>query len=188
LTIKDYIKKLETKQKDLQSLSEKALFNASLATKDAMSKRIFDDGQNVSGRTFQYSKKPAIISGYKIPKSKAKNSKVYRFQAFKQLSKNGKKGYFGRFFANGYYEYKKFIGRNNSFVNFKLTGGLQMAFNNGLKKISKDEYQLKLTNERATELRGYLDEKYGSVFKISANERIYFKEIYQKEILLNFTK
>ena len=63
-----------------------------------------------------------------------------------------------------------------------------MAFNNGLKKISKDEYQLKLTNERATELRGYLDEKYGSVFKISANERIYFKEIYQKEILLNFTK
>ena len=186
MTIKEYISKLETKQKEISSLSEKALFNASLATRDAMSKRIFDEGENIKGQTFQYSKKPSIISGYKIPKNKSKNSKVYRFQAFKQLSKNGKRGYFGRYFPNGYYEYKKFIGRNNSFVNFKLTGGLQIAFNNGLTRVSKDEYVLKLTNARAAELRGYLDKKYDTVFKMSPNDRIYFKEIYQKEMLLNF--
>lgn len=169
-------------------MSEKALFLASQATKDAMAKRIFDEGQNIAGQTHQYSKKPAVISGFKInvPAKVSKKSKVYRFQAFRSLSKKGKKGYFGRYFANGYYEYKKYIGRNNSFVNFKLTGGLQMAFNNGFKKVNQAEYEIRLTNARATELRGYMDKKYGGVFRISPHERIFFKEIYQKELLLKF--
>lgn len=188
MTIKDYISKLEKKQKELFSLSEKALFNASYATRDAMAKRIFNEGENIAGQTHQYSRKPAVISGYKIkvPAKVTSKSKVYKFQAFKALSKNGKKGYFGRYFPNGYYEYKKFIGRDNSFVNFKLTGGLQMAFNNGFKKVNAEQYEIRLTNARATQLRGYMDKKYGSVFRISLNERIYFKDIYQKEMLLKF--
>lgn len=190
MTLTQYITKLGGIQKNIESLSEKALRDASLATRDAMAKRIFDEGQNINGKTFQYSNKPAVINGFKInvPAKVTSKSKVYRFQAFRQKSAKGKKGYFGRFFANGYYEYKKFIGRDNSFVNYKLTGGLQMAFNNGFKKVNKDEYEIRLTNARATELKGYLDKKYGTVFKINANERIYFKEIYSKEMLLKFNK
>lgn len=184
MTIKDYISKLEKKQKELISLSEKALFNASIATRDAMAKRIFNEGENIAGQTHQYSRKPITISGYKIrvPKKVSPNSKVYRFIGIQSKKKVGRGEFYGRYFPNGYYEYKKFIGQNNAFVNFKLTGGLQMAFNNGLKKVNKNQYEIRLTNSRATELRRALDLKYGGVFMLSPYEREYFVEIYQKDV------
>lgn len=179
MTIKQYISKLDKMQKSVESLSEKALADASFATFDLMSKRIFDEGKNVIGSTFQYSKKPAIIAGYKIrvPKNVNEKSKVYRFYKFKR-AKNGVKGYWGRYFPLGYWEYKKFIGRKNDFVNFKLTGGLQMAFNNGFKKVSPNEFEVRLRNTRAVGLKTKLDEKYGNVFRISDNENDFFRDKY----------
>jgi len=199
LTIKDYISKIKKLNNELSSVSEYALKMASFATHDMMSKRIFDNGQNSSGKTFQYSKKPAVIGNIKgvkkiVPNNVSSKSKVYQFKAFNkaQRQSTGKKGYFGRYFPLGYWQFKAFIGRPNKFVNFKLTGGLQLAFNNGRiptpTKVSKHEWVVSLSNQRAIDLRRNIDSKYGNVFQINKREIDYFKAIYQKEVFLNLAK
>lgn len=199
MTIKEYLKKIQLERQSFNEASEKALKMASFATHDMMSKRIFDEGQNVNEQRHQYSKTPAFIGnmdGVKkvVPNNVSAKSKVYAFVAFnkEQRAKTGKKGYYARFFPLGYWEFKKFIGRPNEFVNLKLTGGLQIAFNNGRRptptQISNNEWVVKLSNSRASNLRDKLDKKYGGVFKISKKEIEYFRGIYQKEMALIFSK
>ena len=190
MDIKQYISKLDKITKDINKISEKALADASLATFNIMTKRIFDYGKNVGGGTASYSKKPAVISGYKIkvPSKVNKNSKVYKFQAFKKGTESTKKGYYGRYFPMGYWEYKKFIGRPNDFVNFKLTGGLQMSFNNGFNKVSPKEWEIRLTNNRATQLKIWLDKKYNNVFSISLQEKTFFESNYKENMRLALAK
>lgn len=191
MTIAQYIKKLQGIQSNIQKASQKALHDSAFDTFNAISERIFKEGYNVNDQRHEYSKKPAIIGNIEgvkkvVPKTIPKKSKVYKFVAFTkaQRSKTGKKGYYGRIFPLGYYEYKKFVGRPNDFVNFKLTGGLENSFNNGFKKISDDEYHVRMSNDRANKIRARMDAKYGKVFGISQDERLYFLTRYKE--LMNF--
>lgn len=121
------------------------------------------------------------VSKFKKASRKKDSTKVFAFQRIKGKSK---KGYYGRIFPLGYYEYKKFVGRPNDFVNFKLTGGLENSFNNGFKKISDDEYHVRMSNDRANKIRARMDAKYGKVFGISQDERLFFLSRYKE--LMNF--
>jgi len=241
MTIQEYIIKLEKKNIDLNKELGRIFYLAVQGTHSEMSERIFIRGENVKGKTFQYSTKGAIISDVNSPikfvvipekkdkvkksekkdkakksekkdkakksekkdkakksekKDKAKKSEkkedLNRFQPIKQPSKNGKKGYYGRYFAGGYKEFRNFVGRKSDHVNFDLTGELKMDFNNGStatpEKVNDFEYVIRLNRLRNIGLRGHLDVKYNKVFVISSKEREVFYKDFDTEIALFLAK
>jgi hypothetical protein len=196
MTIQEYIIKLEKKNIDLNKELGRIFYLAVQGTHSEMSERIFIRGENVTGKTFQYSTKESIISDVNSPikfvKKPSKKDDVNRFQPIKQPSKNGKKGYYGRYFAGGYKEFRNFVGRKSSYVNFDLTGELKMDFNNGStatpEKVNDFEYVIRLNRLRNIGLRGHLDVKYNNVFSISSKEREGFYKDFDTEIALFLAK
>jgi hypothetical protein len=196
MTIQEYITKLEKKNIDLNKELGRIFYLAVQGTHSEMSERIFIRGENVTGKTFQYSTKESIISDVNSPikfvKKPSKKDDVNRFQPIKQPSKNGKKGYYGRYFAGGYKEFRNFVGRKSDHVNFDLTGELKMDFNNGStatpEKVNDFEYVIRLNRLRNIGLRGHLDVKYNNVFSISNKEREGFYKDFDTEIALFLAK
>lgn len=141
----------------------------------AIGERIFEKGLNVNGGPIgQYSKKPIYISDDQAPRSTNHRGKT---------GKTIKGGYY----AGGYYEFRGQQGRENSFVNLRLTNELQndllnanVARTSGSPaqitdstpfKISNTAYELRLKKQVNVNKRLGIDAKYGKVFGVSKAER-----------------
>ena len=167
-TIKQYMKKLEKIEERLKS--REIITKASGDVLAAMSKRIFVNGENHRGESFQYSTKPTYIDPKISPRS------IASFQK----GKTGNPISTG-YFSGGYKQFKRAIGRQTSQMNWVLSGALQTAFNNSLKL--KNVFTVVFELRRRGDVSREIDKKYGRVFKLSQKERALFFKSVKKQYL-----
>lgn len=129
-TVKQYIKELEKRKKEIDDVNNIAL--AATTTHAEMTERIFDKGLNCRNAPHgNYSTDPMYINtsknSPKVLTPKGKTGKT-TFAS----GKSHKTTYFG----SGYKEFKSKIGRGDK-VNFRLFNDLQLDFANSLQKRGK---------------------------------------------------
>jgi len=141
------------------------------------SRRIFQDGKNTAGTGIgQYNTTRELWA--------------YDERSPKKVTGKGKTG---KDIKGGYYEsYKKYReqqGREDGFVNLRLTNELQNDFNNAETgnppqpdKVSSTEYVIRLKKDINQKKREGIEAKYGEVFLASAEEIKRFNEILQLEL------
>lgn len=152
-------------------------------------KRIFTDGQSTDGRTHQYNKttplylNPATtFNGGKIGQPVGKNGEKI-FKSGKKKGEAHKTVYF-----ESYYDYRGKIGRENSFVNWELSGDLKLDFENPQGgtptpiKVSENEYVSGLRRQDNIKKREGLEEKYGKIFFLTDSEKKTFYETVRFEL------
>lgn len=188
MTLKQWQKKLEDSVKNMKNFSEPLRLGAFDATAK-MGERIFDDGKKESGAKIgSYSTKPIYISAAAVPKPKGRPIGKTGKSKFESGKKAGQ-DHAMRYFASGYKGYRENIGRQASFVDLSLTGELRMDFGNTRSeketskpvKVSDLEYQIRLDKPINQDKREGADEKYGTIFELSDNEKRTFYNTVQFE-------
>lgn len=182
MTFKQWQDKLDKHTKDLKNFTE-PLRVAAYTTTALMGERIFDEGRTTDGATIgQYDDKPMYVSLAAIPrpkgaptgktgKSKFKDGKVHK----------------SKYFEEGYKGYRGNVGRQVAKVDLSLTGELRMDFGNQKqvaepRKISDEEYQIRLDKEIDQDKRQGAEEKYGKIFTVSDSE----KEVFYNTVNFEF--
>lgn len=148
-----------------------------------MGERIFEKGQDVNGKTFNYSKKRTWIDTKVSPKN------------LKLIGSTGKPTKTTQFFEGGYKEFKKTIGREDKHVNFRLNNDLQSDFLNANVskttnkvgapnfKVIDDAVTITLKREINIKKKEGLEKKYGAViFSASKEEKKLFSDVAQFEV------
>jgi hypothetical protein len=178
VTIEELNRKLDKFSKELESNNWVEIGARSTITR--MGERIFERGLNTDGRKMgEYSTTPAIINTESAPRTLPNDS----FFRFKQPSRRGKKGYFGTFFAGGYDEFKTSQGRNQGFVNLKLSGEMQGDFLNGFVKKGKLGAIVAFKKTINAKKRETHERKYGTIFDASKSEIKNFEKVVTFELL-----
>jgi len=146
-----------------------------LAARDTMTlsvPRIFQKGITTNGGSFTYSTKP----GYFTNGPKASNKK----------GKTGKTIKTG-FYPGGYAEFRSQQGRENSFVNWRLTNELQSDYANAKISVKADQvakgvpikvnnntYLITLNKQINIDKKAGLEKKYGTIFQLTVDEEVQF--------------
>lgn len=188
LTARQWIQKLEAKLKALEQRNV-PLEIAVRTTTAEQAVRIFQNGQNSSGRRIgSYSTRPRVIS----PRFAPRSFKADTFQPFNraQRARTGKKGYYGKFFAQGYKQFRSEQGREAGFINLRLTNDLQSDFANvGMSKnttsvasprpikVSTHIYKTSLKRQQNVLKREGLENRFGPIFRLTRKERDTFVRI-----------
>lgn len=165
----------EMTRKIRQIKKGKPMFMAMSTVLAEMGRRIFVDGQDVKGSTFQYDTKRELwVSDKRSPKNGS------------HVGKTGntiKTTYY-----KNYKEFKARQGRKNNKVNFILFGNLQKNFLNSItrpraKKLKPYKYVTSLRDENLKKVKG-LEKKYSTdIFEVSKKEQKLMEEIMTKEIM-----
>lgn len=185
MTLKQWQKKLEDSVKNMKNFSEPLRLGAFDATAK-MGERIFDEGKKESGAKIgSYSTKPIYISAAAVPKPKGRPIGKTGKSKFESGAKAGQ-DHKSRYFNSGYKGYRDNVGRQTSFVDLSLTGELRLDFGNGKitaepRKQSDLEYQIRLDKPINQDKREGADEKYGTIFELSDNEKRTFYNTVQFE-------
>lgn len=193
LTAKQFVEKLEKKIRDLDERN--VPLEIAVRTVTALQTvRIFQEGKNSAGGNIgTYSTTPRIIS----PRFAPKKFQADDFQPFNtaQRAKTGKKGYYGKFFSQGYKQFRAEQGRESAFVNLRLTNDLQSDFANVSMavtanavpqpspiKVNTHTYKMTLKRAENIEKKDSLEEKYGPVFNLTRAEVETFKRVQSFEL------
>jgi hypothetical protein len=87
-------------------------------------------------------------------------------------------------YSKGYKGFRSKKGRQNKFVDFRLTGNLRSDFRKSPKKISNTVFNLEINRPENQKKVFSLDDRYNIVFEINKEEVEHFEETLRKEILL----
>lgn len=180
MTMDEYIAKLRKQRDEIDA--GKPLFLATSTVVSDMSERIFTQGKNIAGDTFAYNSTdeiyvdPVTSPGKKFP-PKGKTGKT-TFATGKKAGQEHKTGWFA-----SYKSYRDTIGRPTAKVVFNLSGELKSDFENGLKRITNNEYELVLKRDIDAKKRSGLDERYNTVFEVSQKEKDDFNRYYTEEVI-----
>lgn len=180
MNLEEYISKLRKQREDIDN--GVPLFLAVSSTVASMSKRIFTDGQNVTGDTFNYNTTTSIYAnpitspGKKFPVAGKTGRTV--FEGGKKKGQAHKTGWF-----KSYKTYRDTIGRPTQKVVFNLSGELKSDFENGVKRINNNEYELALKRDINVKKRKWLDERFNTVLVVSKPEREYYQRVYNDEVI-----
>ena len=143
--------------------------------------RVFTDGVDSNGTAIgNYSTRPMYYS------LKNKTSQV-RYSSLKASGKFSKKSEFkngnprkSQYFAGGYSEFRKTVGRQNSKVDLRLTGSLQLAIQVG---VSQDAVTLGFNNEDQFKKAEGNEKRFNKViFSASEAELDTLEEKWAKEV------
>ena len=193
LTAKQFIEKLERKLRDIQERNVPLQIAVrSVTAQQAV--RIFQEGLNsAGGKIGSYSTTPRIISPRFAPRKFAADT----FQPFNraQRARVGKKGYYGKFFAQGYKQFRAEQGRESAFVNLRLTNDLQSDFANvplaptvntvappSPIRVNTHEYKMTLKRPENIEKKDGLEDRYGKIFNLTRQERDLFVRVANFEL------
>lgn len=181
MTIKEFQQKLENKLKDDTLFSSPLRFAAFDATAK-MAERIFDEGKKEDGTDIssRYSTTPIYVNPEKLTVNK--NIGALMGKTGEKIFKSGKKKgqpHKTKYLAGGYEELRDKTGRQTNYVDLIFSNELRTDFSNGEtvaepRKISDLEYQINLDKEINQKKRKGMDEKYGKIFSLSADERAIF--------------
>lgn len=143
-----------------------------------MVSRIFEDGETSKGNQLGYNTTDPLYVNPKTgsPKNfpvKGKNGSD-TFKSGKNKGKKHKTGYF-----ESYKDFRNAIGKTNKSINLNLTGILESDFSKGVIKLGDLKYVSMVTNER----NKAIVEKFDVYFKLSKEERTFFKERLTDEVL-----
>lgn len=180
MSIEEYIAKLRSASQEIDL--GKPLLLASTSATEEMVTRIFKNGQNENGKTFQYNDSdplyvnPATSPGRKFP-TKGKTGKD-TFTSGKKKGESHTTGWF-----ESYKDYRDTIGRPTDKVYFNLSGELNSDIANGLRRLNNNEYVLQISRDIDVKKRSGIDDKYNQVFGINKDERDTFQRVYKDEIL-----
>ncbi len=185
MTIKEFQISLEQKVKNLKNFTAPLKIAAFTATAK-MGERIFDEGKKEDGSPIgQYSTKPFyinpdVLKNMKVPGNigvpKGKTGKT-KFTTGKKKGERHKTKYL----EGGYKELREKLGRQTAYVDLTLSDELKFDFGNDRtiaepRKINELEYQIRLDKEINQKKREGLEEKYGTIFKVSDSEKELFFE------------
>ena len=186
MTFKEYIVRLEARNKDPKILSE-PLRLAALDTTAKMGERIFDNGLTTTGASIgQYSTNPIYVNPLSLPSGVKKSIGVKSGKTGETVFKSGqKKGqkHKTKYLAGGYKELRNKVGRQIAYVDLSFSNELRFDFGNGSgvatpRKISDLEYQIRLDKTINQEKRSGLEDKYGIIFTTSeAEKKIFFNTV-----------
>lgn len=182
IDLKEYKERLRRVAKLIES--ENIMKKAVLAVNEIRMKRIFQDGLNSNGSKIgtYNSTTPVYISPDKAPKK------------VNQKGKNGKaikSGYY-----KSYKDFRRAMGREDSFVNIRLNNELQNDLANGslakatnkvnLKvnpiKVSKGVYKVVIKKDENIKKIKALEAKYGSIIEHTKEEKELFNQIIDREV------
>lgn len=203
MTIKEFQVSLDKRVKNLKNFTE-PLRVAAFDVTAMMGERIFDEGRKTDGSQIinhkagvggsqLYSEKPIYISANAVPRprgvlaGKPKEGKK-RGRTKRDVKRKGElfaveTKHNSKYFATGYKGYRENVGRQTGFIDLSLTGELRMDFGNQKqvaepRKISEEEYQIRLDKDINQKKRGGMEEKYGTIFSVSESEKdLFFKTI-----------
>lgn len=156
-----------------------------------MKKRIFERGQSVGGgKIGKYSRKPMYVSK---EGAKSQYGSQIRQGGIRPRGKNSKRSKFkngnprrSAYFAGGYAEFRKAVGRQSSYVDLSLTGSLMSSIQTGTRQ---NRVVLGFVSDRKFRLAEYHEEKYGkSIFSPSRTEEKVTRTNFLKEIVRNLDK
>lgn len=145
--------------------------------------RIFERGQNVSGKTFQYSTKgPIWFPDNELPQGKKNSGKTGRAKKTSVF--------------DSYKAMRGAVGRSESPMNWRFTGELKSDFfntpsaddNTPQLKLSGRFVEVRLKNPENVKKRVAIDKKYGNVFKINPSEIQRFRDTLRFEIRKTLSK
>ena len=160
--------------------SERAVVIGMNELKADMNERVFDRGQDVNGEQIgSYSTSPTYISLNQPSqfrasslKGKGKNSNDPKF-------KNGKSRK-SQYMAGGYKEFRQVVGRQNQFVDLRLTGALRGSLTIGTRQ-SGIELSIRGSAE-VTKAEGN-EERFGkTIFEATPDEINRITQIWEEEI------
>jgi hypothetical protein len=133
--------------------------------------RVFLRGQDVDGaRIGQYSTDPFYLDlqrmkeeyGSQLPLSRLKPEGKPRYGRKKGFTTRRYRGeridLVSKYFPGGYAQFRKAIGRESAFVNWKLSGALERSIQSG---VSQNVGVIGFTNAKRAEIAEKLQEKYG---------------------------
>lgn len=177
MTTEEYIAKLRAKLNDLVQ-NNKPLARAVASVHADQMERIFVDGKGVSGNIGVYNSiDPLYVSPKTSPKKFPTKGKTGKSKF--ENGENHKTGFF-----KSYKAYRSSQGRQNSFVDLKLSGQLQKDMSNSLTRISPSIWVTGTKNKINSEKAEGAEKKYGNIFNLSKDEKENFKEILRDELLI----
>lgn len=180
MSIDEYINKLRTASQEID-MGKPLLLASTSATKEMVT-RIFKLGQNETGKTFQYnSTDPLYVNPKTSPGKDFPPIGKTGWDTFKSGKKKGEKHVTGWF--KSYKNYRETIGRFTDKVYWNLSGELNSAVANGLRRVNNNEYVLQISRDIDVKKRSGIDEKYNNVFGINKDEEATFQRVYRDEIL-----
>ncbi len=154
--------------------------NAEIATSLQASnlRRIHNDGLNVNlTRIGRYSKNELYVNPKNSPKKFVPIGKTGK-KVFKSTGKEHKTKYF----KNGYGEFRSSIGRESSFVNLQLTGGLKAAYK--IKKEGNNSYVIDFWSKKYSDRADNLVEHFGDtpIWGITRNDNKLIDSIVERHM------
>lgn len=174
VTFDEIIRRYEQR---LEKAVDEALFIAASDTVAKMAERIFEKGQSVDGRTFNYSTKPISIKEVQSPK---------------KIANAGKKS---KYFSGGYKQFRQTINRDYSRVNFRLNNDFQSDFLNAEisraenkvgkpdMKVVDGEVRVTIKRQKNIDKKRGLEKKYAAkIFEANDSERNNFRKVAKFEI------
>lgn len=166
--------------------AENVMKTVVLAVNEVRMKRIFVDGLNSNGSKIgtYNADKPVYIDPDKAPK------KVNQIGKNKKPIKSG--------YYKSYKDFRKAMGREDSFVNIRLNNELQNDLANGsltkgsdkvnMKvkpiKVSKGVYKVVLKKDENIKKMQSLEKKYGKIIEHTKEEKDLFTELLNKEVAI----
>lgn len=183
MTIKEFQIKLDKQAADLDNFAM-PLQIAAFTTTAKMGERIFDDGKKSDESPIggQYSTKPIYVNPNTLTVKKSIGTLTGKSGSgtFKTGKKAGEK-HKTKYLAGGYEELRDKVGRQTSFVDLRFSGELRMDFGNDKqpaepRKADELEYQIRLDKDINQKKREGMEEKYGTIFSVSDQEKeIFFR-------------
>ena len=178
-SIDEYSKHLD---KLMQQISDaKFIFTCVSETHSRQVRRIFEDGQNTAGKTFQYDSTNPI---YVNPETQSPKKFPPRGKSGQEYFKSGKKHKTGYF--PSYKAFRAAIDRQTSPVNFRLTENLKLNFQNSLTLIDT-RWVSGVNAERGNvgKVDG-LESKYGVIFHLNTSEKDILKQCAKRKLIDTF--
>lgn len=186
------------RREQLKNILEKNIpfQRAVLTTVNKQSERIFNEGLTTAGSKIgQYdTKRPLYINPNKSPRKGGNKAQGIqgllptKGKTGERKFKNGKEH--KTTYVNNYKDFRNRIGRRIDFVNLNLSGDLRSDYASGIRgshnpeKISPHEYKVTIKRPDNLEKLSGLENKYGTITKLSQGEKQNFFDILSKEIKL----
>lgn len=164
---------------------ERRLRTAAVTTHNLMSERIFVEGKNADGSNIGiYDKSPIYVNPNRSPKKfatggkKSSLAKAQKTGRAKTLARRGGtslavakkllRKHKTKYFQSGYYEFRAAAGRQNSYVDLRLTGTLRGSF---VLAPSEGGFVSKFLNEKqALIAQGNEDRFNATIFELTQTE------------------
>jgi hypothetical protein len=169
MTVDEFANELDGKLNEIAT--GKAFFTSAGFLVSEMAERIFIKGEKTDGGKENYnSSKEIWVADNVAPKGQT------------NIGKTGKK--IKTTYYTSYQSFRKAMGRESGFMNFRLNNELQSDFLASLAEISPNNLQLKLRSEINANKRAGLEQRFGAIFTPSEAEVNDFVSVVTDEINL----